>query len=142
MNAGFHRVLSTPTTCFRSQGSLNRHQLVEYFRQQFQIQRVRSVRLGAGGIVVHFHEDTVDSGGHGYVFRHALTRDAVYEDMLPGERIRLAVSLGMRESFEDGQALGRDLIAREPPRLPFTGNRIYGAKETPPSVRPTDLWSG
>jgi putative transposase len=29
-----------------------------------------------------------------------------------GERILLAVSLGMRESFEDWQALGRDLIAR------------------------------
>jgi hypothetical protein len=54
----------------------------------------------------------------------------------PGARIRLAVSLGMRESFEDGHALGRDLIAREPLRLPFTGNRIYGAKETPPSGSP------
>src|ERR1700760_3259373 len=29
-----------------------------------------------------------------------------------GERILLAVSLGMRESYEDWQALGRDLIAR------------------------------
>jgi transposase-like protein len=29
-----------------------------------------------------------------------------------GERVLLAVSLGMRESFEDWQALGRDLIAR------------------------------
>lgn len=29
-----------------------------------------------------------------------------------GERILLAVSLGMRESFEDWQSLGRDLIAR------------------------------
>ena len=29
-----------------------------------------------------------------------------------GERVLLAVTLGMRESFEDWQALGRDLIAR------------------------------
>ena len=29
-----------------------------------------------------------------------------------GERVLLAVSLGMRESFEDGQTLGRDLISR------------------------------
>ena len=29
-----------------------------------------------------------------------------------GERVLLAVMLGMRESFEDWQALGRDLIAR------------------------------
>jgi transposase-like protein len=36
-----------------------------------------------------------------------------------GERILLAVSLGMRESFEDWQALGRDLISRGlgPPML-------------------------
>ena len=29
-----------------------------------------------------------------------------------GERVLLAVSLGMRESFEDWQTLGRDLISR------------------------------
>jgi transposase-like protein len=29
-----------------------------------------------------------------------------------GERMLLAVSLGMRESFEDWQTLGRDLISR------------------------------
>ena len=29
-----------------------------------------------------------------------------------GERVLLAVSLGMRESFEDWQAFGRDLIGR------------------------------
>src|SRR6185437_17025193 len=27
--------------------------------------------------------------GHGYVFRHALTRDAIYADMLPRERVRI-----------------------------------------------------
>jgi ATP/maltotriose-dependent transcriptional regulator MalT len=31
----------------------------------------------------------VDHTGRGYTFRHALTRDAVYDDMLPGERGRL-----------------------------------------------------
>jgi DNA-binding CsgD family transcriptional regulator len=35
------------------------------------------------------HLLVVDPSGHGYAFRHALTRDAVYEDMLPGERVRL-----------------------------------------------------
>ena len=35
------------------------------------------------------HLLVVDQSGHGYAFRHALTRDAVYEDMLPGERVRL-----------------------------------------------------
>ncbi|MGH3403497.1 MAG: ATP-binding protein, partial [Streptosporangiaceae bacterium] len=31
----------------------------------------------------------IGPGGRGYAFRHALTRDAVYEDVLPGERVRL-----------------------------------------------------
>jgi len=31
----------------------------------------------------------VDGAGRGYAFRHALTRDAVYEDLLPGERVEL-----------------------------------------------------
>ena len=31
----------------------------------------------------------VDGTGRGYAFRHALTRDAVYEDLLPGERVEL-----------------------------------------------------
>ena len=38
---------------------------------------------------VDSHLLVVDPSGHGYAFRHALTRDAVYEDMLPGERVRL-----------------------------------------------------
>ncbi|HZR53036.1 MAG TPA: AAA family ATPase [Streptosporangiaceae bacterium] len=36
----------------------------------------------------------VDPAGQGYAFRHALTRDAVYEDMLPGERVRLHAAYG------------------------------------------------
>jgi DNA-binding CsgD family transcriptional regulator len=36
----------------------------------------------------------VDPSGRGYTFRHALTRDAVYEDMLPGERVRLHAAYG------------------------------------------------
>jgi DNA-binding CsgD family transcriptional regulator len=36
----------------------------------------------------------VDPSGQGYAFRHALTRDAVYEDMLPGERVRLHAAYG------------------------------------------------
>jgi hypothetical protein len=42
----------------------------------------------------------VDQTGRRYAFRHALTRDAVYEDMLPGERGRLHVAYG--------EALARD----------------------------------
>ena len=40
------------------------------------------------------HLLVVDQSGHGYEFRHALTRDAVYEDMLPGERVRLHAAYG------------------------------------------------
>jgi predicted ATPase len=43
---------------------------------------------------VENHLLLVDPRGQGYAFRHALTRDAVYEDMLPGERVRLHASYG------------------------------------------------
>jgi DNA-binding CsgD family transcriptional regulator/tetratricopeptide (TPR) repeat protein len=38
---------------------------------------------------VENHLLLIGAGGRGYTFRHALTRDAVYEDVLPGERVRL-----------------------------------------------------
>ncbi len=44
--------------------------------------------------LVENHLLVVDPGGYGYAFRHALTRDAVYEDMLPGERVRLHAAYG------------------------------------------------
>jgi DNA-binding CsgD family transcriptional regulator len=43
---------------------------------------------------VENHLLLVDPQGHGYAFRHALTRDAVYDDMLPGERVRLHAAYG------------------------------------------------
>jgi DNA-binding CsgD family transcriptional regulator len=36
----------------------------------------------------------VDPSGRGYAFRHALARDALYEDLLPGERVRLHAAFG------------------------------------------------
>jgi DNA-binding CsgD family transcriptional regulator/tetratricopeptide (TPR) repeat protein len=38
---------------------------------------------------VDAHLLVVDERDHGYSFRHALARDAVYDDLLPGERLRL-----------------------------------------------------
>ena len=35
------------------------------------------------------HLLVVDASGRGYAFRHALAREAVYDDILPGERVRL-----------------------------------------------------
>jgi DNA-binding NarL/FixJ family response regulator len=35
------------------------------------------------------HVLQLTSSGHGYVFRHALLAEAVYDDLLPGERVRL-----------------------------------------------------
>jgi DNA-binding CsgD family transcriptional regulator/tetratricopeptide (TPR) repeat protein len=46
-----------------------------------------------------------DSGG--FVFRHALTREAVYDDMLPGERSQLHAAFG-RALERDGTIAGRD----------------------------------
>nr|WP_281371620.1 helix-turn-helix transcriptional regulator [Petropleomorpha daqingensis] len=42
----------------------------------------------------------VDDTGRGYAFRHALTRDAVYQDLLPGQRVKLHTAYA--------QALDRD----------------------------------
>ena len=52
------------------------------------------------------HLLVVDRTGHGYEFRHALTRDAVYEDMLPGERVRLHAAYGETLAREPGLAGG------------------------------------
>jgi DNA-binding CsgD family transcriptional regulator/tetratricopeptide (TPR) repeat protein len=38
---------------------------------------------------VEHHLLVVDEAGHGYVFRHTLTRDAIYGDTLPRERVRI-----------------------------------------------------
>ncbi len=38
---------------------------------------------------VDHHLLVVDDSGRGYAFRHALAREAVYDDILPGERVRL-----------------------------------------------------
>jgi tetratricopeptide (TPR) repeat protein len=45
-----------------------------------------------------------DPSGVGYVFRHALTREAVYDDLLPGERQRL--HRAMARALTDEPALG------------------------------------
>jgi DNA-binding CsgD family transcriptional regulator len=39
------------------------------------------------------HQLLVPDGGGGYAFRHALLREAIYADLLPGERTRLHASL-------------------------------------------------
>ena len=44
----------------------------------------------------------VDPGGRGYAFRHALTRDAVYADMLPGERVQLHAAYGAALARDGG----------------------------------------
>jgi DNA-binding CsgD family transcriptional regulator/tetratricopeptide (TPR) repeat protein len=53
---------------------------------------------------VENHLLLVDPSGHSYAFRHALTRDAVYEDMLPGERIRLHAAYGAALAAQPGLA--------------------------------------
>ncbi|HEX4258571.1 MAG TPA: AAA family ATPase [Streptosporangiaceae bacterium] len=53
---------------------------------------------------VENHLLEVDPRGPGYAFRHALTRDAVYEDMLPGERVQLHAAYGAALAREPGLA--------------------------------------
>ncbi len=75
--------------------------------------------------VVENHLLLVDRSGHGYAFRHALTRDAVYEDMLPGERVRLHAAYGT--------ALDRDpALADDEAALPATlAYHWYAALDLP-----------
>jgi DNA-binding CsgD family transcriptional regulator/tetratricopeptide (TPR) repeat protein len=56
---------------------------------------------------VEHHLLVIDHSGHGYAFRHALTRDALYDDMLPGERVRLHAAYGAALSA-DASLLGED----------------------------------
>jgi DNA-binding CsgD family transcriptional regulator len=51
------------------------------------------------------HQLLVPDGSDGYVFRHALLREAVYADLLPGERTRLHATMSMLLSDEQRLAL-------------------------------------
>jgi predicted ATPase len=56
---------------------------------------------------VEHHLLLVDPAGHGYVFRHALTRDAIYDDLLPRERVRIHAAYAralLREGGTDDAA--------------------------------------
>ncbi|WP_030436674.1 ATP-binding protein [Actinoplanes subtropicus] len=57
--------------------------------------------------VVEHHLLVVDDGGHGYAFRHELTREALYDDLLPGERVQLHAAYGEALSADPG-LLGDD----------------------------------
>ena len=77
------------------------------------------------------HLLVVDPAGRGYTFRHALTRDAVYEDMLPGERVRLHAAYG--------ETLARDpRLASDPAALPATlAYHWYAALDLPRALSAT-----
>ena len=82
--------------------------------------------------VVDNHLLLVDPQGHSYAFRHALTRDAVYEDMLPGERVRLHAAYG--EALARDATLAGDGVAAVPSAL---AHHWYAALDLPralPSV--------
>lgn len=61
--------------------------------------------------VVEAHLLVVDDSGTGYTFRHALARDAVYEDMLPGERVRLHAAYGEALTADPALAEGDAALA-------------------------------
>jgi DNA-binding CsgD family transcriptional regulator/tetratricopeptide (TPR) repeat protein len=66
----------------------------------------------------------VDPTGRGYTFRHALTRDAVYQDLLPGERVDLHTSYA--------QALDRDpALAGDAPVAATLAVHWYAAHDLP-----------
>jgi ATP/maltotriose-dependent transcriptional regulator MalT len=75
---------------------------------------------------VENHLLLVDTQGQGYGFRHALTRDAVYEDMLPGERVRLHAAYG--EALARDPALAGEAAAAVPSALAY---HWYAALDLP-----------
>ena len=74
---------------------------------------------------VENHLLVVDPAGHGYEFRHALTRDAVYEDMLPGERDRLHAAYAEALTADPGLRRRRGGAAR------CAGRHWYAALDLP-----------
>ena len=81
--------------------------MCEELRDRFEAFRQRSlydVHLVALFLDATFIAVRPDGPKEGVLVAWGFTED--------GERVLLAVSLGMRESFEDWQTLGRDLIAR------------------------------
>ncbi len=80
---------------------------------------------------VENHLLLVDHTGHGYAFRHALTRDAVYDDMLPGERGRLHAAYG--------EALERDRTLAGDPAVvaALLAHHWYAALDLPRALRAT-----
>jgi class 3 adenylate cyclase/tetratricopeptide (TPR) repeat protein len=62
------------------------------------------VLLAAARELADNHLLVADRSGDGYTFRHALTREAVYDDLLPGERQRLHRALA--RALSDEPALG------------------------------------
>jgi hypothetical protein len=82
--------------------------------------------------VVENHLVTVEQGGYRYSFRHALTRDAVYEDMLPGERVELHAVYGEALSKDPGLA-GPDGEAALPATLAY---HWHAALDLPRALSP------
>jgi DNA-binding CsgD family transcriptional regulator/tetratricopeptide (TPR) repeat protein len=81
-----------------------------------------------GGLreLVENHLLLVDPRGNSYAFRHALTRDAVYEDMLPGERVRLHAAYG--EALARDSGLAGEAAAALPSALAY---HWYAALDLP-----------
>jgi DNA-binding CsgD family transcriptional regulator len=60
---------------------------------------------------VEHHVLVVDETDRGYVFRHALTRDAIYGDTLPRERVRIHTAYGEALSADPSLAGGNVAVA-------------------------------
>jgi DNA-binding CsgD family transcriptional regulator/tetratricopeptide (TPR) repeat protein len=67
----------------------------------------------------------VDAAATGYEFRHALTRDAVYADLLPGERARLHAAYAAALDADQG-------LAGDPATVPAAlAHHWYSARDLP-----------
>jgi ATP/maltotriose-dependent transcriptional regulator MalT len=81
---------------------------------------------------VEHHLLLIDPDGQGYAFRHALTRDAVYEDILPGERVRLHAAYG--DALARNPALAGDAAAAVSSELAYHWYEALDLPQALPAV--------
>ena len=74
------------------------------------------------------------SGGTSYAFRHALLGEAVYDDLLPGERTRLHTAFS--QALQSGQVAGTAAELALHSRRPATGSPPSGPASRP-ATRPS-----
>jgi DNA-binding CsgD family transcriptional regulator/tetratricopeptide (TPR) repeat protein len=73
------------------------------------------------------HMLVIDPGDDTYVFRHALLREAVYQDLLPGERLALHAAIARALDADPGMSYAEDMTVAAELAYHWTQAREYPA---------------